>query len=204
MASSVFTVSSAATPDGAGESEQKPGRAPIRGGRGFHPVPGTPRWAVICAWVTLASVLPSCAWRTAVGLGVPLGWSEAHLRLEHIPGDGTFYVIRLSGVTIAAAALTLGLVYQWGERVPTGVPLLGGRRLPVWPVAAVAVAGAIVVSGIVGLSIAHWSSVSGFSDRPMSAWALLMAACYAPTLLWPPLLLTVTLAYLRRRTSRRR
>ena len=198
MASSVSVVSSAATPDRTGESGQKPGRAPIRGGRGFHPVPGTPRWAVICAWVTVASVLPSCAWRTAVGLGVPLGWSEAHLRLEHIPGDGTSYVVRLSGATIVAAALTLGLVYRWGGQVPARVPLLGGRRLPLWPVAAVAVAGVIVVSGIVGLSIAHWSSVSGFSDRPTSGWALLMAACYAPALLWPSLLLAVTLAYIRR------
>ena len=204
MASSVLVVSSVATPDGTGESGQQPTGAHVTSGRGFHPAPGTPRWAVICAWVTVACVLPSCAWRTAVGLGVQLGWSEAHLRLEHIPGDGTSYVIRLSGAMIVAAALTLGLVYRWGEQVPARVPLLGGRRLPVWPVAAVALGGAIAVSGILWLSIAHWSSVSGFSDRPMSAWALLMAACYAPTLLWPPLLLTVTLAYLRRRTSRRR
>jgi len=74
----------------------------------------------------------------------------------------------------------------------------------VWLVAAVAVAGVVVVSGIAGLSITHWSSVSGFSDRPTSGWALLMAACYATALLWPPLLLTVTLAYVRRRTSRGR
>ncbi len=204
MAPSVLVVSSAATPDGTGESGQQPIRAPVTRGRGFHPAPGTPKWAVICAWVTVACVLPSCAWRTAVGLGVPLGWSEAHLRLERIPGYGTFYVIELSVASIAAAALTLGLVYRWGERVPAGVPLLGDRCLPVWLVAAVAVAVAIVVSGIVWLSIAHWSGVSGFSDRPTSGWALLMAACYAPAILWPPLLLAVTLAYVRRRISRRR
>lgn len=201
MASSVLADSSAATPEETGQSGQDPTRASVTSGRGFHPVPGTPRWAVICAWVTAVCVLPSCAWRTAVGLGVQLGWSEAHLRLEHIPGGGTSYVIRLSGASIVAAALTLGLVYRWGERVPARVPLLGGRRLPVWPVAAVAVAGVIVVSGIVWLSIAHWSSVSGFSDRPTSGWALLMAACYAPALLWAPLLLAVTLAYLRRRIT---
>lgn len=204
MASSVLVASGPAVSDGTSGNGQKPDRAPLRGGRRFPPVPGAPRWAVICAWVTVASVLPSCAWRTAVGLGVPLGWGEAHLRLEHIPGDGTSYVIRLSAAMIAAAALTLGLVYRWGERVPVRIPLLGGRRLPVWPVAAVAVAGAVVVSGIAGLSIAHWSSVSGFSDRPTSGWALLMVACYAPALLWPPLLLAVTLAYIRRRRSHHR
>lgn len=78
--------------------------------RWFAPAPRTPRWAVLCAWATVACVLPSSAWRTAVGLGAPLGWSAAHLRLERIPGYGTFYVIWLSAATIAAASLTLGLI----------------------------------------------------------------------------------------------
>jgi hypothetical protein len=159
---------------------------------------------VVCAWTTVACVLPSSAWRTAVGLGVPLGWSQSQLQLQRIPGYGTFYVIGLSAASIAATALTLGLVYRWGEQIPSRIPLLGGRRLPVWLVAAVAVAGAAIVAGIVGLSIAHWSSVSGFSDRPTSGWARLMAACYAPAVLWSPLLLITTLAYIRRRTCRRR
>ncbi len=169
--------------------------------RRWRPVPGTPRWAVVCAWATLACVLPSSAWRTAVGLGVPLGWSEAHLRLEHIPGDGTPYVLWLSATSIAAAALTLALVYRWGEQIPPWVPLVGDRRLPVWLVAAIALAGAVVVVGIVGLSIVNWSSVSGFGDRWASGWGLLMAACYAPAILWPPLLLAATLAYVRRRAG---
>lgn len=170
----------------------------------FRPVSGTPRWAVICAWATVACVLPSSAWRTAVGLGAPLGWSQAHLRLERLPGYGTFYVIWLSGASIAAAALTLGLVYRWGEQIPSRALLLGGRRLPVSLVATISVTGVVIVTGIVGLSIAHWSSVSGFSDRPTSGWAILMAVCYAPAVLWSPLLLATTLAYIRRRTRRRR
>ncbi len=165
---------------------------------------GTPRWAVASAWATVACVLPSAGWRTAVGLGVPLGWSEAHLRMEHIPGLGTLYVIGLSAASIAAAALTLGLVYRWGEQVPAGVPLLGGRPIPVWPVVAAAVVGALLVAAIVWLSVTHWSDVSGFSDRPSSGWALLMIACYAPAMLWPPLLLATTYAYVRRRAGRRR
>jgi hypothetical protein len=90
-----------------------------------RPVPNTPRWAVIAAWVTVLTVLPSSVWRTAVGLGIPLGWTDEHLRLEHIPGYGTAYVIGLSVASIAAASLTLGLVYPWGDRVPTWVPAVG-------------------------------------------------------------------------------
>jgi len=44
---------------------------------------------------------------------------------------GTVYVIWLSVASIAAAALTLGLVYRRGDHVPSWVPRLGGRRLPV-------------------------------------------------------------------------
>ena len=163
-------------------------------------VAGTPRWAVLTAWGALASVVPSSIWRTAVGLGVPLGWSPAHLRLEHIPGSGTAYVIWLSVASVAAAALTLGLVYHWGEQVPSWVPVLGGRRLPVRPVVAMAVAGALLVAVLIALSIAHWPAVSGFRERPASAPALLMLACYAPAVLWPPLLLATSFAYARRRT----
>lgn len=168
----------------------------------LRPVVGTPRWATVCAWLTLACVLPSSAWRTAVGLGAPLGWSDAHLRLERIPGDGTFYVLWLSAESIAAAALTLGLIYRWGEQIPVRIRILGGLRFPVWTVATVAGAGTLAVTAIVGLSIVHWPSVSGFSDQPGSAWALLMSACYAPAILWPPLLLAVTVAYVRRRAGR--
>lgn len=91
---------------------------PTTGPGRLSAVPGTPRWAVVAAWATLGCVLPSSLWRISVGLGIPLGWSDAHLRLERIPGDGTFYVIRLSVASIVAAALTLGLIYRWGERVP--------------------------------------------------------------------------------------
>lgn len=63
---------------------------------GFAVVPGTPRWVVGTAWAILLCVLPSGAWWVAVGFGVPLGWSDEHLRLERIPGYGTSsYVLEL-------------------------------------------------------------------------------------------------------------
>jgi hypothetical protein len=36
-------------------------------------VDGTPRWAVLAAYGTVVSVLPSAVWRTAVGFGADLG-----------------------------------------------------------------------------------------------------------------------------------
>jgi hypothetical protein len=63
--------------------------------------------------------------------------------------------------------------------------------------------GALIVGVLVVLSVAHWSAVSGFADRPTSGWALLMVACYLPATLWPPLLLAVMVAYVRRRALTR-
>lgn len=146
-------------------------------------------------------MLPSGAWRTAVGLGVPLGWSETQLQRQSIPGSGTAYVLGLTVVSVAAAALTLGLVQRWGETVPGRVLVIGGRRPPTSLVAGAALLGAAIVAALVALSIVHWSSVSGFADRPTSGWALLMAGCYAPAVLWPVLLTAVTVAYVRRRRA---
>jgi hypothetical protein len=165
------------------------------------PVAGTPRWAVATAWATPLCVAPSGIWRTLVGLGVPLGWSDTHLRLERIPGLGTAYVITLTVMTLSAAALTLGLVYPWGEHLPGWVPAVGGRPVPTWLATVVALSGAAVVTYLIVLSLINWSHVSGFSDRPGSGWALLMAGCYLPACLWPVLLLAVLYSYLRRRTT---
>ena len=161
------------------------------------PVPGTPRWAVCAAYVAALSVVPSALWRTAVGFGLPLGWSDEQLRIQQMPGSGTVYVVALSVVSIGAAALTLGLVYQWGEVTPRVLPLIGGRIIP--PLAAVVPAflGGVAVVAICAMSAANWDTVSGFADKPRSGWALLMIVCYLPALLWGPLLLSVTWAYWR-------
>ena len=167
-------------------------------------VGGAPRWAVACAWATPACVVPSGVWRTLVGFGAPLGWSDAQLRVERMPGFGTAYVVTLTVLSVSAAALTLGLVYPWGERIPRWVPTAGGRRLPVWVPALLAMSGAAMVTYLIVLSVVHWSSVSGFADRPRSGPALLMVGCYAPAALWPVLLLAVTGSYVQRRTRARR
>lgn len=164
-------------------------------------MPGTPRWAVAAAYATVASVLPAGIWRTLVGVGVELGWTEEHLRLERIPGYGTLYVITLTVLSIGCAALTLGLVYPWGEVFPSWLPAVGGRRVPTLLAVGAAFLGALAVGAIVVLSILRWDQVSGFAERPGSGWARLMVACYLPAVLWPPLLAAVAVAYWRRRTS---
>ncbi len=164
--------------------------------------PVVPRWAVFAAYGAIGCVLPSALWRTAVGVGVPLGWSDAQLMAQQIPGWGTVYVLALSLLSLGAAALTLGLVRPWGEFVPARIPLVGGRRVPVAIPVALAVVGAAVIVAICVLSFVNWAQVSGFDDRT-SGWALFMAACYLPALLWGPLLLAVTWAYWRRRARRR-
>ncbi|GIJ11925.1 hypothetical protein ACFFMR_32480 [Micromonospora andamanensis] len=65
-----------------------------------------------------------------------------------------------------------------------------------------AVGGALSVLAAVVLSILNWPSVNGFAGRLDSGWSLFMIACYAPVVLWPPLLLSVTWAYVRRRRYR--
>lgn len=163
--------------------------------------PGTPTWAVVAAHAAVFSVVPSSLWRIAVGVGVPLGWTEAQLQAQDIPGTGTWYVIGLSAVSVGAAALTLGLVQTWGERLPAAVPFVGGRRLPVLAVTGAAVVGGVVVTALCVLSALNWNSVSGFAGRTWSVGGLFMIACYLPALLWGPLLLAVTWAYWRRRSE---
>lgn len=164
-------------------------------------MPGTPRWAVAAAYVTVASVMPSGIWRTLVGLGVDLGWSEEQRELQQIPGAGTLYVITLSALSIACAALTLGLVYRCGEVLPPWLPVVGGRRVPASFALGAASLGVLAVGGVVVTSVLRWDQVSGFGDRPDSGWARLMAASYLPAVLWPPLLAAVAIACWRRRAA---
>lgn len=171
-------------------------------GREWESVAGTPRWAVVAAWGTVWCVIPSSVWRSAAGFGAGLGMSDEWRRLQQIPGPGTVYVLSLSVLSIVFASLTLGLVYPWGERVPSRVPVVGGRRYPTWLVAGLAAAGVVPLVGIVVMSAANWDVLIGAAGRPSPAWAMLATACYLPAALWPVLVMTVTIAYVRRRAQR--
>jgi hypothetical protein len=169
--------------------------------RGWQPVAGTPRWAVVVAWATVACVVPSSVWRSAAGLGADLGMSDEWRALQQIPGSGTVYVLALSVLSIVFASLTLGLVYPWGERVPARVPVVGGRRYPTWLVAGLAAAGVVPLVAIVVLSAANWGVLIGAAGEPPAGWRMLVTACYLPAAAWPALVTSVTVAYVRRRTQ---
>lgn len=172
---------------------------------------GVPTWAVLAAYATPLTVLPSGIWRIlAVVANVPL--------LEHadtIPQDhgavvftGWWYAIVLTAVSEVLAYLTVGLVATWGEVVPRWVPWLGGRTIPVtaavlpaglaaailtilWPYTFVMIGLGRMVNGAEGTGI-H-----------LNGWqAIAFIIAYGPLVAWGPLLGAVTIHYYRRRRGR--
>ncbi len=168
-------------------------------------VPDVPRWANLAAHATLLVTLPSGLWRIAMGLGVPVGFTAQGLTEFGIPGWGTAYVFGLSLLAEALAFLTLGLVRPWGEVWPRWIPGLRGRRIP--PLAAIvpAAAGAIALTALSFQALSGWNesgpSIAQGSWEDSPVYGIVMAACYAPLLLWGPLLAAVTVHYARRRLS---
>lgn len=165
---------------------------------------------VVAPWIKLAAyavplcVLPSAAWRLGQVLrGLPaacprtMGWVEP------------YYVASLSVVSLGAALLTIGLVRRWGEVVPSWLPLIGGRRVPVPAAVVPAVIGVVLLSGLVLFGALN-QTVLHVNERPAApgcepptegpgGWLVTLA--YLPLSAWPPLLLVVTIAYHRRRSS---
>jgi len=163
-------------------------------GRDGRPVP---RWAVVAAHLTPLVILPSGLWRIGVALGLSMGIVKNGAP-AHIENGESIYVVGLSVVSEAAALLTLGLVRPWGERVPSWLPVLGGRRVA--PAAAItpALIGALIVQVIWAFAFRDFPDLSGL-EFSGSGWKMLMIVCYLPGLLWAPLLVAVTYAYYRRR-----
>lgn len=168
--------------------------------------PGVPRWANVAAHIVPLTTVPSGLWRLALGLGVPVGFSGELAELYAAPGWITPYVIALSLLAEGLALLTLGLVRPWGERVPARVPRLGGRPIPLLAAVVPAALGAVVITTINWTSAAMWFGPENNGDphAPHGVAGFVMAACYAPLLLWGPLLGAVTVAYYRRRRRQRR
>jgi hypothetical protein len=143
--------------------------------------------------------LPSGIWRLGFVVGLSMGaTTEAGVPMD-VVGWENLYVIGLSLVAEATAQLTLGLVRPWGERAPAWMPLIGGRRVPARPVVAVAGTGALALVWIWTFAFTSYAS-GGFEGQFSStAWEALFIACYAPLILWGPLVGAVTLAYWHRR-----
>ncbi|MFG1676694.1 hypothetical protein [Micromonospora sp. NPDC049282] len=166
-----------------------------------HPHDGRPPqpWAVRAAHLIPLVVLPSGLWRIALVAGVPIGAVVAGGRIR--PGLGeSVYIVALSLVSEGLALLALGLVRPWGEVFSRRLPVVGGRRVPPAFAVTAATAGAAALTLIWGY--ATWGVLVDGNDLglPAGGFALLVA-CYAPLLLWGPLLLAVTWAYHRRRSG---
>jgi hypothetical protein len=161
---------------------------------GTRPALCTPpaRWSIMAAHAIPLLALPSSVWRILLGCGVTMGASRASLEADGMPGRGTVAVVMMSVVAEAAALLSLGLVRPWGEAVPRWVPALGARRIPRSAVAVPAVAGGIILTALWGYTVV---GLFGVEEIRGTGWRLLLYACYAPTLLWGPLLLVLTWAY---------
>ncbi|WP_405979701.1 hypothetical protein [Streptomyces sp. NBC_00158] len=167
-------------------------------------VPGVSRpvrWAAKAAALTL---LPSGLWRVLIAVGIPVGWGAGDaLHSDNFPGIGSLYLIALSTFAECLGLLTLGLVQRWGEEVPRWIPRLGGRRIPPLVAVVPAALGAAAVTAITVLSAFAWNAnFTQSPTAPSGAAYWFMTLCYAPLLLWGPLLAFVTAAYWRRRALR--
>ncbi|MET7971427.1 hypothetical protein [Micromonospora sp. NPDC005305] len=180
---------------------------PIRAKTGARPGPVVSRPIHLAASVASLTLVPSGLWRIALAFGAPAGFAAGTpLHADNFPGALSFYLIGLSVVAELLGLLTLGLVQHWGEVLPSWVPLLGGRRIPVLAAVVPAALGAAAVTLISVWGAWTWNGPDnmGHPDAPDGIAYWVMTVCYAPLLLWGPLLAVVTAAYYRRRRHQSR
>ena len=149
------------------------------------------RWGVAFAVVApIAYATTRLAWV----VGIPLGISESLLRQVRTEMIGA--AAGLASVAIGGAILTLGLVRPWGETFPRWMPIVRGRRVPLWLAIAPATFVAVLVFAA-GLGLTRDVLRDGL---PEVDWV-----AQAPGLLWPFWGLglgAATLAYYYRRRGR--
>ncbi|GGQ85188.1 hypothetical protein GCM10010166_64300 [Couchioplanes caeruleus subsp. azureus] len=153
------------------------------------------------------ALLPSGLWRLALGAGIPVGFSGQLARDFAAPGWAiTTYLVVLSLVAEGFGLLTLGLVRPWGERFPGWLPVLGGRPVPLPAAVVPAALGSAAVTVLTIAMAVTWygPDTNGHPDSPHGIAGAVMTLCYAPMLLWGPLLAAVTVSYYRRRTGANR
>jgi hypothetical protein len=172
-------------------------------------VAAVPRWARLAAYAIPFTVLPSSLWRIAVyTVHAPIadGPTKAPSGLPGISLE--LYVVLLSIVSELAAFAAVGLIARWGEVVPSWVPVLGGRSVPVRAGAVAGALGAAFLTMLwtwVAVHFALGQRIDGnplLGDGPLNLhdWrGLLAVAAYMPLLLWGPLLAAVAFAYHKRR-----
>ncbi|HEX6630173.1 MAG TPA: hypothetical protein VF048_03740 [Gemmatimonadaceae bacterium] len=141
------------------------------------------RWGRWATGVAVAVPVLYALTRWTWALGIPLGLSGEFYREGQ--AVGLWWIgAALATLALVGAALTLGLVRPWGERVPRRVPFLGGRRVPRALVVVPAVAVAVVVTSaglmFLRMGLAGTFRIGDHVIRLDENWAAL-----APELLWP-------------------
>nr|WP_079423043.1 hypothetical protein [Streptomyces katrae] len=176
-----------------------------------NPVAGVARWTRVMAYAIPLLVLPSSLWRVATGvLHLPLDGGEAAHGTGSLPlgVPPELYVVFLSVLSEVLAFTAVGLVATWGEVFPTWLPGLRGRPVPTAAAVAPAAIGATMLTVLwtaLGIAIVTGHTLRGdplpsaFPTQSHDWRAALFTLCYAPVLLWGPLLAAVTAAYAWRR-----
>jgi hypothetical protein len=154
----------------------------------------------VAAFAVPLCVLPSAAWRLGMVATTILGGD-----VPCVPGGTVerLYICSLSVASMAAALLTIGLVRRSGEVVPSRIPLIGGRTVPVRAATSAALAGATLIA-----LLTVWGVYNGVTDAAPTKKlppgceppGLEVGVLYLPLLAWAPLLFVVTRHYYRRRT----
>ncbi|MFC9127817.1 hypothetical protein ACFT4A_13295 [Streptomyces sp. NPDC057099] len=163
-----------------------------------QPTAGVSRPIQLLAYAVPLVVLPSGIWRLPAVLDDGTG-----------PGEGA-YIVFLSILSEALAFTAIGLIARWGEVFPRWIPLLGGRRVPLGPtVIASATAATLLTLGttltlvtqILGTTIRGDALPANFPSEAGGWETAWFYACYAPLILWGPLLAVLTIAYGKRRRA---
>ncbi|GGY47178.1 hypothetical protein [Streptomyces tanashiensis] len=179
-------------------------RAPAAPGRfraawrsAHRPVPGVSRRNRLLAHAVPFTVLPAGLWRLPAAFDTGIGIGERS------------YIVFLSLFSEAVAFTAIGLVARWGEVVPSWVPVLRGRRIPPAAVLVPAALGATALTllwtvlslatEIMGTTIRGDTLPADFPSETGGWTAVSYYVCYAPLVLWGPLLAVLTVAYGRRR-----
>jgi hypothetical protein len=159
-------------------------------------------------------VLPASLWRIGMEIHATIiGTAEAGRGQVPEWMPMLVYVTLLSIGSELLAFTAYGMIARWGEVWPGWIPFLRGRRVP--PLAAVVPA---ALGSFALTALWTWTAVCALfartiqwrpmqPDNPLRAdgWeGWLVVVCYAPLLLWGPLLGALTIAYWRRRSSTRR
>lgn len=151
-----------------------------------------PRWLENLALAAFLVTIPSSVWRLLMLFGALRGTEE--LRADIVGGGWPMvgYVVALSVVEVALGFAALGLVQPWGERLAARLRLSRGA------VTTVAVLGGVGATALFTIQMPLQLASGHRPDGGLVEWSwatVAMAVCYAPTLLWGPLVIATAAGY---------